>query len=138
MTATSPDGFEYLAICVSEHASCLACAMSNGKIDLFNLDQAMRDLPIQGCHQDVITAMCFIDANQLLISGDDSGAIMAWFVRPSRWKGQLAFTLHTPNTPKASQTAAEKLKEQEQEEINKRNAAWINDDPIRQVNGLGK
>ncbi len=96
MTVTSGEGAEYLVVGVSETLSTLACAMSNGKVDLWNLDQAMRDVPISGGHPDVITALLFLDKQQLLLSADDSGNIMAWFVRPSRWKGQLAFQLHTP------------------------------------------
>lgn len=39
MTVTSGEGAEYLVVNVSEKLSSLACAMSNGKIDLWNLDQ---------------------------------------------------------------------------------------------------
>jgi WD40 repeat protein len=97
MTVVCTEHTEYLVVSVSEKLSSLACAMSNGKIDLWNLDQAMRDVPIQGGHVDVITSMCFLDDHQLLLSADDSGEIMAWFVRPNRWKGQLAFQLKTPS-----------------------------------------
>ena len=99
--------------------------MSNGKIDLWNLDQAMRDVPLQGFHPDVITALVFLDDHQLLLSADDSGSIKAWFVRPSRWKGQLAFELHTPPTKRQANGTTQPTKE-----------PIKNDDPIRQVTGL--
>ena len=128
---TSGEGAEYLVVSVSEPLSSLACAMSNGKIDLWNLDQAMRDVPIAGGHFDVITALYFLDAHQLLLSGDDSGAIMAWFVRPSRWKGQLAFQLFTPPTAKEHSTFVRSA-------TTKKTTPAPNNDPIRLVNGMSE
>jgi hypothetical protein len=102
--------------------------------------QAMRDVPISGGHPDVITALYFLDAHQLLLSADDSGNIMAWFVRPSRWKGQLAFQLHTPAATKDAQPStalslpAPTLKQQSTS--NKSEAP--NTDPIRLVNAISK
>ena len=106
MTTSCAEGTEFLSVAISEKLSALAAAMSNGRIDIWHLDQSMRDVPIAGGHPDVITCLCFIDSHQLLLSADDSGTIMAWFVRPSRWKGQLAFTLHTPAVPKDKAAAA--------------------------------
>ena len=131
MTVTSGEGAEYLVVSVSEPLSSLACAMSNGKIDLWNLDQAMRDVPIAGGHFDVITALYFLDAHQLLLSGDDSGAIMAWFVRPSRWKGQPAFQLFTPPTAKEHSTFGRSA-------TAKKTPLAPNNDPIRLVNGMSE
>lgn len=132
MTTSSAEGTEYLVISVSEKLSSLACAMSNGRIDLWNLDQAMRDVPVQGYHSDVITAMLFIDAQHILLSADDSGTIMAWFVRPSRWKGQLAFELHTPITKKEGATTTTN----ESTPASSSTFDPNNADPIRRVTGL--
>jgi WD40 repeat protein len=136
MTVTSGEGAEYLVVAVSETLATLACAMSNGKVDLWNLDQAMRDVPIQGGHPDVITALIFLDQQQLLLSADDSGGIMAWFVRPSRWKGQLAFELHTPaakkETPPTTAAAVVPLSKARHH----RGASQSNPDPIKLVSGM--
>jgi len=48
MTVTSGEGAEYLVVNVSEKLSSLACAMSNGKIDLWNLDQVSDRCGMQG------------------------------------------------------------------------------------------
>jgi len=130
MTVTSGEGAEYLVVSVSERLSILACAMSNGKVDLWNLDQAMRDVPIAGGHPDVITALSFIDEHQLLLSADDSGNVMAWFVRPSRWKGQLAFQLQTPGKALA---AAETAVVPSSPSKHTRAQSTANPDPIRLV-----
>jgi WD40 repeat protein len=127
MTVTSGEGAEYLVVSVSDTLSTLACAMSNGKIDLWSLEQALRDVPISGGHPDVITALTFLDQQQLLLSADDSGNIMAWFVRPSRWKGQLAFQLHTPG----KETTTSVIK-------HTRAPSMHNHDPIRLVNAASK
>lgn len=106
----------------------------------FSLCQAMRDVPISGGHPDVITALFFLDAHQLLLSADDSGNIMAWFVRPSRWKGQLAFQLHTPAATKDAHTSnalalpAPTLKHPSTSS----KAETTNTDPIRLVNAISK
>jgi len=160
MTIDSVPGTEFLCVALNEVVGLLACASSSGQIELWNLDQSMREGTIVGNaaprrtiqtragesmrgghgsgdgsspsidssddanlppsarvrgHSDVITSLLFLDStpytlpralpvatpgpsvrpSRLLVSGDESGSLMFWFTKPSKWKGQLAFGLST-------------------------------------------